>query len=160
MKSVTSYFAITALVAGLSGSAAAPALAAKGQDFPGTTCTCQGCAPGGGDTNGDCATVCKDKTVYSKGSEPHDYCKAAARPLTGNAFRAALALGGLGAAEVARESRVSPSTIRGMASAGKKPVRANAETVDKVIRALEVKGVEITEDGVRLAQKPLPSQKY
>jgi hypothetical protein len=159
MKCVANYFAFAALIAGLSGFAAAPALAAKGQDFPGTTCTCQGCAEGGGDVNGDCGTVCKDKTVYSKGSEPHDYCKAAGRPLTGNTLQAAFALGGLVAAEVAKESKVSPSTIRSMVSAGKKPVRAKAETVDKVIHALQVKGVEITEDGVRLAQKPLRSQK-
>ena len=54
-------------------------LSARGQDFPGTTCTCKGCASGGGDLTGQCASVCKDKTVYSKGSEPYDYCKAAAR---------------------------------------------------------------------------------
>src|SRR5688500_9165099 len=52
-------------------------LAAKGKDFPNSTCTCQGCAAGGGDLTGQCSSVCKDKTVYSKGSEPHDYCKAA-----------------------------------------------------------------------------------
>jgi len=52
---------------------------AMGQDFPGTKCTCKGCASGGGDLNGQCSSVCKDKTVYSKGSEPYDYCKAAAR---------------------------------------------------------------------------------
>jgi hypothetical protein len=51
--------------------------AANGQDFPNSTCTCQGCAAGGGDLTGQCASVCKDKTVYSKGSLPHDYCKAA-----------------------------------------------------------------------------------
>ena len=54
-------------------------LSAMGQDFPGSTCTCKGCASGGGDLTGQCSSVCKDKTVYSKGSEPHDYCKAAAR---------------------------------------------------------------------------------
>jgi hypothetical protein len=51
--------------------------ALDGQDFPNHTCTCQGCAEGGGDVTGQCASVCKDKTVYSKGSEPYDYCKAA-----------------------------------------------------------------------------------
>jgi hypothetical protein len=50
--------------------------AAQGQDFPGTTCTCKGCASNGGDLTGQCSSVCKDKTVYSKGSEPYDYCKA------------------------------------------------------------------------------------
>ncbi|WP_162349019.1 hypothetical protein [Pseudoxanthomonas gei] len=56
----------------------------KGQDFPSTKCTCKGCGknPTTGaatDVTGQCATVCKDKTVYSKGSESYDYCKAAAR---------------------------------------------------------------------------------
>jgi hypothetical protein len=49
----------------------------RGQNFPNQTCSCHGCAAGGGDIIGQCATVCKDKTVYSKGSEPYDYCKAA-----------------------------------------------------------------------------------
>jgi hypothetical protein len=53
-------------------------LALMGQDFPDHKCTCQGCGAGGGDVNGQCATVCKDKTVYDKGSEPYDYCKKAA----------------------------------------------------------------------------------
>jgi hypothetical protein len=54
--------------------------AAQGQDFPDHKCTCKGCASGGGDLTGQCASVCKDKTVYDKGSEPNDYCKKAARP--------------------------------------------------------------------------------
>lgn len=53
----------------------------KGQDFPGTTCTCKNCGTDSQgrktDVTGQCPAVCKDKTVYSKGSEPHDYCKAA-----------------------------------------------------------------------------------
>lgn len=47
-----------------------------GQAFPNHTCDCKGCAKGGGDVTGQCASVCKDKTVYAKGSEPNDYCKA------------------------------------------------------------------------------------
>lgn len=54
-----------------------PAL--PGQSFPGTKCTCQGCGSGGGDLVGQCASVCKDKEVYAKGSKPYDYCKAAKR---------------------------------------------------------------------------------
>ena len=52
--------------------------AADGQDFPDHKCTCKGCGSGGGDVTGQCATVCKDKTVYDKGSESYDYCKKAA----------------------------------------------------------------------------------
>lgn len=52
-------------------------LAAQGQDFPNHKCTCKGCGEGGGDVTGQCASVCNGKTVYSAGSEPYDYCKAA-----------------------------------------------------------------------------------
>lgn len=69
------------------GLASSPALARKGQDFPGTTCTCKACGAKGADgkaqdVTGQCASVCKDKEVYDKGSEPHDYCKAKARTTT------------------------------------------------------------------------------
>jgi hypothetical protein len=78
MKSVARFFAYIVITASLVGlPAAATAAQAKGQDFPGTKCTCKGCGNGGGDVTGQCASVCKDKTVYSKGSEPYDYCKAA-----------------------------------------------------------------------------------
>lgn len=78
MKTSVSFALVFALLA------AGPALAEqKGQDFPDTKCTCKSCGsnPKGEkvDVTGQCATVCKDKTVYSKGSEPYDYCKAAAK---------------------------------------------------------------------------------
>ena|SRR5437763_1076216 len=95
------------------------------------------------------------KTVYSKGSEPHDYCKASLT-VTGNGLRAALGLAGVNAFQLAGPSRVSPVTIIRMQSWGNRPVRAEARTIDRVTRALEAKGVEITEDGVRLMQKPRP----
>lgn len=53
--------------------------AAPGQDFPNHKCTCKGCGAKGGDVTGQCASVCKDKTVYDKGSESYDYCKAAVK---------------------------------------------------------------------------------
>lgn len=52
--------------------------AAQGQDFPDTTCTCKECGANKTDVTGSCPSVCKDKTVYDKGSEPTDYCKAKA----------------------------------------------------------------------------------
>ncbi len=156
MKSVARFFAYAALAAGLAGLSTTAALAAKGKDFPGTTCTCQGCEPGGGDTTGDCATVCKDKTVYSKGSEPHDYCKAQGLTATGNNLRAAMELVGLKAAALARASKVSPVTIIRLQATGRKAARPDTATIDKVTKGLELNGVEITEDGVRLMQKPLP----
>ena len=155
MKSVANFFACAALTAGLAGFSTGFAKAANGESFPGVTCTCQGCASGGGDLTGDCASVCKGKTVYSKGSEPHDYCKAAAKTVTGNWLRAAMALAGVNTRTLAKASNVSPLTIIRMELSAKRTVRADIGTVNKVTRALEAKGVEITEDGVRLIQKPL-----
>ena len=127
-----------------------------GESFPGVTCTCKGCASGGGDLTGDYATVCKGKTVYSKGSEPHDYCKASAT-MTGNELLGALSLAGISVEQIANFSQVDPSTIKEMIARGSQPVRAEGETVDKIIQALEVNGgVEITENGVRLERKPRP----
>jgi hypothetical protein len=156
MKAFASFFARAALTAGLAGFSAPAALAAPGQDFPGVTCTCKGCASGGGDLTGDCASVCKDKTVFSKGSEPHDYCKASAT-MTGNELLAGLTLAGIKVEELANFSQVDPSTIKDMVARGSQPVRAEGETVRKVIQALEVNGgVEIAEDSVRLERKPRP----
>ena len=56
---------------------------------------------------------------------------------------------------LANASKVRPLDHRPHGSLAKKAVRADSGTVDKVINALQVKGVEITEDGVRLMQKPL-----
>lgn len=156
MKSVIRISASAALVAMLVGCSSFAAWAAKGKDFPGTTCTCQGCAPGGGDTTGDCASVCKDKTVYSKGSEPHDYCKAKELTVNGNNLRAALALIQLRAAALARSSNVSPRIITGLQATGRRAVRIDDATADKILKGLEANGVRITEDGVSLIQKPLP----
>jgi hypothetical protein len=154
MKAFASFFARAALTAGLAGFSAPAALAAPGQDFPGVTCTCKGCASGGGDLTGDCASVCKDKTVFSKGSEPNDYCKASAT-MTGTELLAGLTLAGIKVDELANFSQVDPSTIKDMVARGSQAVRAEGGTVRKVIDALKVKGgVEITQDGVRLAKKP------
>lgn len=56
--------------------------AAPGQQFPNQKCTCKKCGPNGGDVTGQCAKVCKDKEVFTKGSEPYDFCKKEARPRT------------------------------------------------------------------------------
>jgi hypothetical protein len=152
-------FARAALTAGLAGLSAPAALAAQGQDFQNTTCTCKKCASGGGDVDGQCGSVCKDKTVYSKGSEPHDYCKAAAA-VTGNEVLGGLSLAGMTVEQLANFSQVDPSTIKEMIARGSHPVRAEGETVHKVIQALEVNGgVEFTEDSVRLERKPRPGLK-
>jgi len=159
MKTFASFFARAAITAGLAGLSAPAALAAMGQDFPNTTCTCKGCASGGGDVDGQCGSVCKDKTVYSKGSESHDYCKAAAATVTGNEVLGGLSLAGITVEQLANFSQVNPSTIKEMIAQGSHPVRAEGETVRKVIQALEVNGgVEFTEESVRLERKPRPGR--
>jgi len=92
--------------------------------------------------------------VYLKGSEPHDYCKASEKTVTGNTLATALALTGLSAVQLAEVANVPRRTIIRMVASAKKPVSADAGTVDKVVRALEAKGVEIAEDGVHLMHKP------
>src|SRR6476659_3630242 len=59
---------------------------AQGQDLPDHTCTCKKCASNGGDLSGQCNSVCKDKTVYQKGSEANDYCKTAVRRVPRGTF--------------------------------------------------------------------------
>jgi hypothetical protein len=74
--------------------ATTPVLAAPGEQQPaGSTCTCKKCGAAGADgtkqdVTGQCGNVCKGKEVYSKGSEAHDYCKAAAKAATAAAHGA------------------------------------------------------------------------
>jgi hypothetical protein len=65
-------------------------------------------------------------------------------------------LAGIKSAALARASNVSPATIIRLQATGRKAVRADAATIEKVTKGLGSNGVEITEDGVRLIQKPLP----
>jgi hypothetical protein len=67
-------FLTSAAIAAVLGLSSLSALAGQGQDFPDTKCTCKECASNKGDLIGQCNEVCKDKTVYAKGSEPYDYC--------------------------------------------------------------------------------------
>ena len=73
---------------------------------------------------------------------------------TGNILRAARALAGLTSVELAALAKIDASTISRMESSGIKPVGGLAETVDRVTRALEAKGVAIEPDCVRLVRKP------
>lgn len=79
MKIIARIFVYGATIASLASFPVSPSFAAQGQDFPNHTCTCKGCGNKGRDLTGQCASVCKDKTVYSKGSESHDYCKKTAK---------------------------------------------------------------------------------
>lgn len=152
MKNIANIVACAAFAAGLSAIAPAPAWSHPGQDFPNTKCTCKGCGPNGGDVTGQCATVCKDKEVYGKGSEPYDYCKAKALISTGANLRAAMALAGINAATLARDSRVSTPTVAGLLS--NRVRQADPSTIRKISKGLEARGVQITEDGPRLIKKP------
>ena len=59
---------------------------------------------------------------------------------SGNILRAARALAGLTAVELAALADVDQSTISRMESTGVKPVRGQVGTVDAVTRALEAQG--------------------
>jgi hypothetical protein len=72
---------------------------------------------------------------------------------TGNILRAARALAGITSVELGRLAKIDPSTVSRMESTGKKPVRAMADTVDRVLKVLTAKGVVIEADGVRYAAK-------
>jgi transcriptional regulator with XRE-family HTH domain len=75
---------------------------------------------------------------------------------TGNMLRAARALAGLRAAELAFLAKVDPTTISRIENAKQKPVRGQIATIDAVIGALKTKGVEIDADSgvLRLVKKP------
>lgn len=73
---------------------------------------------------------------------------------TGNMMRAARALAGLTSVELARLAGIDQSTISRMEMFGRKTVGGHAGTVDSVMKALREKGVEITDDGVRLTRRP------
>ena len=63
------------------------------------------------------------------------------------------ALAGLTSAELAKLAKVDASTISRMESSGAGSVHALADSLERVVRALEAKGVIIENDGVRLAKK-------
>jgi hypothetical protein len=67
--------ASTAIVASVTLFAPLTASAGTGQDFPGVKCTCVDCNGKDSDIVGQCDSVCKDKTVFAKGSETYDYCR-------------------------------------------------------------------------------------
>jgi transcriptional regulator with XRE-family HTH domain len=73
---------------------------------------------------------------------------------TGNMLKAARALAGLRAAQLATLAKIDASTVSRLEGSGHRAVRGQAGTVDAVIRVLKTRGVEITEDGVRLTRRP------
>jgi transcriptional regulator with XRE-family HTH domain len=66
---------------------------------------------------------------------------------TGNQLRAARALAGLRAAQLAKSAGVDASTVSRLENARHKSVSGMAQTVDAVLRALARAGVRINEDG-------------
>ena len=72
----------------------------------------------------------------------------------GNMMRAARALAGLKAAELAALAHVDATTISRIENAKQKPVRGQIATIDAITRALKAKGVEIDADAgiVRLVK--------
>ena len=72
---------------------------------------------------------------------------------TGNHLRAARALAGLTAEQLAKEASVDASTISRLESSRRKKIGGQAITVDRLLEALLKHGVEISEDGVFFAKK-------
>jgi transcriptional regulator with XRE-family HTH domain len=72
---------------------------------------------------------------------------------SGRQIAAARVLVGLQQRELAKAAGLDPSTVNRMEGAGKEAARGLAKNVELVLAALERKGVEITEDGVRLTGK-------
>jgi transcriptional regulator with XRE-family HTH domain len=70
---------------------------------------------------------------------------------TGNQLRAARALAGLKATELARLAKIDASTISRLESARHKNVHGMAQTVDAVVQALNRKGVRIVNDETQTA---------
>jgi transcriptional regulator with XRE-family HTH domain len=67
---------------------------------------------------------------------------------TGNMLKAARALAGLKATQLATLAKIDASTISRLESARHKSVRGQAQTVDAVVRALLHRGVRITDEGI------------
>jgi hypothetical protein len=72
---------------------------------------------------------------------------------TGNLLKAGRALAGLRSGQLARLAEIDPSTLSRLEAFGSKPVRGQAPNIDAIISQLKARGVEITEDGVRLISK-------
>ena len=73
---------------------------------------------------------------------------------TGRQIAAARVLAGLQQRELAREAKIDPSTLNRMEGSGDSTVSGLARNVESVVKALERRGVEITEDSIRQVGKP------
>jgi transcriptional regulator with XRE-family HTH domain len=69
-------------------------------------------------------------------------------------LRAARALAGLTAGQLAKLAEIDASTISRLEGARRNEVGGQAMTVDRVVGALLKKGVQITDDGVFFVRKP------
>jgi transcriptional regulator with XRE-family HTH domain len=67
---------------------------------------------------------------------------------TGNMLRAARALAGLKASELAALAKIDTSTISRLEASRHKSVRGQAQTVEAVQNALLRRGVRVTDEGV------------
>jgi transcriptional regulator with XRE-family HTH domain len=73
---------------------------------------------------------------------------------SGRQIRAARILCGLEQAELARLARIDASTLSRMENSGAEPARGHVGNLQRVVDALEQKGIELTQDGgVRPVQK-------
>jgi transcriptional regulator with XRE-family HTH domain len=73
---------------------------------------------------------------------------------SGHQIAAARALIGWHQKQLAKAAKLDVTTVLRMEKSGDAPVRALGPNIQKVLDVLSAKGVEITDDGVRLLTKP------
>jgi ribosome-binding protein aMBF1 (putative translation factor) len=73
---------------------------------------------------------------------------------SGHQIAAARALVGWHQKQLAKAAKLDVTTVLRMEKSGDQPVRALGHNIQKVLDVLSARGVEITEDGVRLVAKP------
>jgi predicted transcriptional regulator len=73
---------------------------------------------------------------------------------TGYQLRAARSLIGWQQKELAKAAGLHPGVMNRMEKAGKRRVGGVVKNIEAVLDALEKRGVEVTDDGVRLIKKP------
>jgi hypothetical protein len=81
------------------------------------------------------------------------YIRGMKLPYTGRMLAAARMLAGLEQQELAKQAKVSASTISRLEACGSETVTAHPKNIEAVLTVLERKGVVIEEDGIRLKSK-------
>jgi ribosome-binding protein aMBF1 (putative translation factor) len=93
------------------------------------------------------------RTEQARNQRPRDISGDMKLP-SGHQIAAARSLIGWHQKDLAKASKLDVTTILRMEKSGDGPVRAMGHNIQKVLDVLAARGVEITDDGVRLTAKP------